>query len=146
MAVFLDLAKAFELANPKVILSALSQNGIGGHLLAWLCSFLSSRSGRVSFQGHVSSAHPQEHGIPQGSILSPLLFNIRVLMEGLANPRHGRGVRFLVYTNDLALISTGPNFDANATPALATLRGMKIMKTFSTRPTAASLRISDQVL
>ncbi|KAG0727726.1 hypothetical protein GWK47_034066 [Chionoecetes opilio] len=48
---FLDLEKAFELANCRVILSLLVRKGVCGRLLIWLKDFLSGRAARVAFQG-----------------------------------------------------------------------------------------------
>ena len=58
LAVFVDLEKAFEMANPDAILAALAGKGIGGRLLSWLSSFLRLRSGRVKFQGCLSRPRP----------------------------------------------------------------------------------------
>lgn len=102
IAVFLDLEKAFELASPLAILSALARKGIGGKLLAWLREFLHGRGGQVRFQGHVSRRFDHINGTPQGSILSPFLFN--VLMEELMSVDYGEGAKLLCYADDLALV------------------------------------------
>ncbi|KAK3895863.1 hypothetical protein Pcinc_000476 [Petrolisthes cinctipes] len=104
VAVFIDLEKAFELASPHAILDALVKKGVLGRMLAWLHDFLQHRRGRVRFQGHKSSFQEMENGTPQGSILSPLLFNL--LMEQLvALPFHTSTV-LLSYADDLALMVT----------------------------------------
>ncbi|KAK3895846.1 hypothetical protein Pcinc_000461 [Petrolisthes cinctipes] len=104
VAVFIDLEKAFELASPHAILDALVKKGVLGRMLAWLRDFLQHRRGRVRFQGHKSSFQEMENGTPQGSILSPLLFNL--LMEQLvALPFHTSTV-LLSYADDLALMVT----------------------------------------
>ncbi|KAK3889194.1 hypothetical protein Pcinc_006765 [Petrolisthes cinctipes] len=104
VAVFIDLKKAFELASPHAILDALVKKGVLGRMLAWLRDFLQHRRGRVRFQGHKSSFQEMENGTPQGSILSPLLFNL--LMEQLvALPFHTSTV-LLSYADDLTLMVT----------------------------------------
>jgi len=50
-AVFLDLEKAYELANPTAILATLATKGIAGNLLRWVRDFLRDRSGHFVFQG-----------------------------------------------------------------------------------------------
>ena len=119
LTVFIDLEKAFEVANPDAILAALVEKGIGGRLLSWLASFLRFRCGRVRFQGSVSPAHVHHLGTPQGSVLSPFLFNI--LMEGLAQPDYGQHVRLFIYADDLVLLSTGPRFVERTERALRSL-------------------------
>jgi len=121
LVVFLDLEKAFELANPAVILATLADKGVAGHLLQWVRSFLTGRGARVRFQGHLSSRHAHVHGTPQGSILSPFLFNI--LMERLLDVPYGHGVRLLCYADDLALVFPRRNCFRLAPIALARLQG-----------------------
>ena len=78
VAVFIDLEKAFELANKDVILYELTKLGVKGKLLGWLQDYLSDRKGYVTIDGQKSDITDFENGTPQGSILSPFLFNILV--------------------------------------------------------------------
>ena len=103
--VFLDLEKAFELANPTVITALLAGKGVTGKLLAWVCDFLKHRQSRVNFQNHFSDFLPLENGTPQGSVLSPYLFNL--LMDALVRTELPPGVHVLSYADDLAIIATG---------------------------------------
>ncbi len=72
---FLDLEKAFELANKTVILDLLQKRGVTGNMLAWIEQYLSNRRGKVKFQNKYSKTHTFQNGTPQGSVLSPILFN-----------------------------------------------------------------------
>ena len=81
IAVFVDLTKAFELANKNTILHTLTKLGVKGNLLAWIQNYLSDRKGYITMEGHSSDTHSFDNGTPQGSILSPFLFNI--LMHAL---------------------------------------------------------------
>ena len=75
-SVFLDISKAFGKVWHKGLLFKLSQNDISGNLLDLLSSFLSDRKRRVLLNGQTSAWQNVTEGVPQGSILVPLLFLI----------------------------------------------------------------------
>ncbi|XP_045105264.1 uncharacterized protein LOC123500673 [Portunus trituberculatus] len=105
--IFLDMEKAFELANARPILTALARKGVAGKLLAWVQDFLTGRKARVRFQGRLTDYKTLDNGTPQGSILSPYLFN--TLMEELISLPLSTGSKILCYADDIAVITTGPN-------------------------------------
>ena len=74
----MDLAKAFDCVDHSILLQKLPYYGVNGDALSWLTSFLSRRTQQVNFQGSLSSSGCMKVGVPQGSILGPLLFSIYV--------------------------------------------------------------------
>ena len=78
VAVFLDVEKAYDMVWRQGLLYKMSKIGIKGNMLAWITSFLSSRSFQVRVGSTLSSSTTLENGIPQGSVLSPLLFAIMI--------------------------------------------------------------------
>ena len=81
IGVFLDLSKAFDTIDHNILLSKLNWYGIRGRALDWFRSYLSGRKQFVHFGGTNSVEQTVTYGVPQGSILGPLLF--------------------IIYTNDL---------------------------------------------
>ena len=77
-SVFVDLEKAFDTVNHKILIEKLNHYGISDNSNKWICSYLRGRSQKVKLNGSESNSNNISCGVPQGSILGPLLFIIYI--------------------------------------------------------------------
>ncbi|KAG0725695.1 putative RNA-directed DNA polymerase from transposon X-element [Chionoecetes opilio] len=91
--IYLDFAKAFDKVDHGLLLHKLRGLGISGNLGKWIHTFLTGRTQKVSVQGHLSDPSDVVSGVPQGSVLGPLLFLIMIgdIDRGL---RHSQATSF----------------------------------------------------
>lgn len=99
IGLFFDLSRAFDSLPPHFIEQKLYSVGIRGNILKWLTSFITDRRLRVVLSGTASEESSVDLGVPQGSILGPLIFLIFV--NDL--PRFLEDVHVVMYADDTSI-------------------------------------------
>ena len=103
--VFIDLQKAFDTVNHSILLHKLSHYGIRGTVDDWFSSYLSNRIQTTQVGSHISRKESTLCGVPQGSVLGPLLFLIYVNDIYMASDK----LTFYLFADDTNLLYADKN-------------------------------------
>ena len=107
-AVFIDLTKAFDSISHSIMLSKLSRYGVSDMELQWLTDYLFLRKQIAHFNGVLSEPNPINTGVPQGSILGPLL--LLIFFNDVHSPL--RHCKILTYADDTVIFTSSNDIDA----------------------------------
>ena len=98
----LDLSAAFDTVDHQILLSRLEKRfGFKGKVLEWFSSYLSDRTQFVKVEGQTSNCYDLKYGVPQGSVLGPMLFVLYT--SSLADIIRQHGIDFHLYADDTQL-------------------------------------------
>ena len=117
-ALFIDLRKAFDTVDHSTLISKLPLYGIGHAEQRWIQNYLTQRSQIACFEGELSQEEEITYGVPQGSILGPLLFlihinDVHLYTENCKTIMHADDTVLLLSDKTEAEINKAINHDAN---------------------------------
>ena len=116
--VFIDMSKAFDTLDHDILLNKLNHCGIRGHANALIKDYLTSRVQYVSFNGQNYNLQSVKCGVPQGSILGPLLFLIYINDI----PVSSKLASFILFADDTSLL-----FESNSITNLEQVMNREII-------------------
>ena len=108
---FLDFRKAYDLVSHKILLQKLSSLGTSPEYVQFVSQWLSERSFNVKYHGVESSVRPISQGLPQGSSLSVLLWQIYIYDFPLKNTHTSGAFDNSTFMDDICVLAHSPDLD-----------------------------------
>lgn len=121
IAVFLDLAKAFDTVSHKILLRILESNGVRGTALGLCASYLNDREQQTKIENVLSESRKINTGVPQGTVLGPIFFNIYI--KALVD--QGIMAKIISYADDTVMIFCGGTWEGVKSKVVDGLKRVK---------------------
>ena len=106
MGIFIDLKKAFDSIDPQILIQKLEYYGITGPFQKIIESYLTDRKMYTTIQNYSSGTRPIKYGVPQGSVLGPILFTIYI--NDIKNLSKSDEIK--LFADDTSIFSTGETY------------------------------------
>ena len=106
-SIYLDVARAFDSVNYEILILKLRDMGISDMLINWVKGYLSNRQMCTKFNGYTSDLKPLVCGVPQGSVIGPILFLCYV--NDIVSVAHTSGVKITLYADDTVIYFNSKN-------------------------------------
>ena len=103
VCVAIDLSKAFDTVDHHQLLDNIDNLTLNAHIKRFLCSYLRGRQTYVEFRGSKSKHRKMKQGVPQGGVLSPILFNL--YMASIPQPQGN--IKLVTYADDGTALNSG---------------------------------------
>jgi hypothetical protein len=107
VSVAIDLSRAFDTVDHQILLDDIDQLNLNDYIKKFLCNYLRGRQTYVLFRNSKCSYRKVKQGVPQGGVLSPVLFNL--YMSSMPSPP-GK-IELVSYADDSNILNTGPTIE-----------------------------------
>ncbi len=107
VSVAIDLSRAFDTVDHNILLNDIKQLELNDYIKRFLCAYLRGRQTYVVFRNSTSSYRKVKQGVPQGGVLSPILFNL--YMSSMPSPPGN--IRLETYADDSNILNSGPKIE-----------------------------------
>ena len=107
VSVAIDLSKAFDTVDHQLLLEDINNLDLNDHVKRFLCAYLRGRQTYVVFRNSKSTYRKVKQGVPQGGVLSPVLFNL--YMASMPTPPGN--IKLVSYADDSNILNSGPLID-----------------------------------